>query len=236
MLRRFARILFLVAILTVWAGICLAQGPDGNASYATYVAYPTPLSCVLFPNGAGQTIMGCYTFGGVTATGTITATLNDSNGNPVPNWPASSIWLRTSQGGVAWCPYNWPPGTWPGYTSIADGPTSPAGQTRFTRAYFGGMQTNPAAGEGTEVWTVDAAGNNVKLNGTAPFGPLRSNLNISFNSPDINGDLSVDLSDVILFSNDFFGAYNYRSDFFWDGNLNLADIVWLAQAFGARCP
>ena len=58
---------------------------------------------------------------------------------------------------------------------------------------------------------------------------------VSFNSPDINGDLEVDLIDVVLFTQDFYNAYNYRSDFNWDGIVDLGDVVALAQAMGIDC-
>lgn len=58
---------------------------------------------------------------------------------------------------------------------------------------------------------------------------------IYFNSPDINGDLRVNLSDVPDFAGDFFGAYDYRSDFNWDNVINLSDIVFMAQSLGVAC-
>ncbi len=46
----------------------------------------------------------------------------------------------------------------------------------------------------------------------------------------------MDLLDVVLFAQDFNSAYNYRSDFNWDGEVNLLDIVTLAQTQGIHCP
>jgi hypothetical protein len=66
--------------------------------------------------------------------------------------------------------------------------------------------------------------------------PMPLSLDIAINSPDINGDLQVNLSDVVAFTQDYFGAYNYRSDFFWDGVLNLSDVARMAQGMGAICP
>ena len=57
-----------------------------------------------------------------------------------------------------------------------------------------------------------------------------------FNSPDINGDLAVNLSDVVLFSQDRYGDYNYRSDFNFDGVVNLSDQIILVGALGVGCP
>lgn len=58
---------------------------------------------------------------------------------------------------------------------------------------------------------------------------------ISFNSPDINGDLVINLTDLATFSTDFYGSYRYRSDFVWDGQINLADLSILAQSYQATC-
>jgi hypothetical protein len=56
------------------------------------------------------------------------------------------------------------------------------------------------------------------------------------NSPDLNGDLAVNLTDVSHFVGSFFGTYDYASDFQWDGVINLSDIVLLAQGLGSECP
>jgi hypothetical protein len=55
---------------------------------------------------------------------------------------------------------------------------------------------------------------------------------ISVNSPDIDADLIVNLTDVVLWSMDYFQGYHYRSDLFWDGQINLSDLVYLARALG----
>ena len=55
-------------------------------------------------------------------------------------------------------------------------------------------------------------------------------------SPDINGDLTVNIVDVSLFAVDFASGYAFRSDFSPDGTLNIVDVFYLAQAIGANCP
>ena len=57
---------------------------------------------------------------------------------------------------------------------------------------------------------------------------------LMFNSPDLNGDLAVDLTDVALFAQDYFGPYNYRSDLYWDGRVGLNDLVYIAIALEAN--
>ena len=56
------------------------------------------------------------------------------------------------------------------------------------------------------------------------------------NSPDINADLTVNLIDLSLFSADFFGSYSFRSDFYWDGEINLIDLATMAVLMGDTCP
>jgi hypothetical protein len=62
-----------------------------------------------------------------------------------------------------------------------------------------------------------------------------TSLNLWFNSPDIDGSLSVDLADIPYLAADYQGAYNYRSDFDFDGAVGLTDIAVMAGALGAAC-
>lgn len=69
--------------------------------------------------------------------------------------------------------------------------------------------------------------------------PLLTNngLVLQVNSPDLNGDLVVDLLDVTLFAQDYFADdYRFRSDLHADGDVNISDIVPMVQHLGARCP
>lgn len=59
---------------------------------------------------------------------------------------------------------------------------------------------------------------------------------VSFNSPDINGDLMINLSDTVLLMQDMNGSYNYRSDFNYDAQITAADVSILVAALGAHCP
>lgn len=60
-------------------------------------------------------------------------------------------------------------------------------------------------------------------------------MEVYINSPDINGDMVVNLADTILYSGDLNGGYNYRSDFNWDGVINVTDTAIFAAAIGAHC-
>ena len=56
------------------------------------------------------------------------------------------------------------------------------------------------------------------------------------NSPDITGDLHVNLSDVASFAADYLGGGGFRSDFFPDGNLDLVDLSVFVRSLGSSCP
>jgi hypothetical protein len=71
-----------------------------------------------------------------------------------------------------------------------------------------------------------------RLSGPGIYCTYNLDSQLAVNSPDLNGDLVVNLSDVPLFAVDYFVEYNYRSDFFWDGQINLSDLGYLARAMG----
>jgi hypothetical protein len=73
----------------------------------------------------------------------------------------------------------------------------------------------------------------VMINGAALTSD--AGMAIMVNSADINGSGQVELGDVTIFSGDFFGAYNYRSDFSYDTDINLLDVTRLSAGWGAFC-
>jgi hypothetical protein len=184
------------------------------------------------PDGSGLSFTGAYQLGPVITNATIQVTIISVAGVPIAGIPASDIWVESSMGNLALCGYAYPPGTWPGYVSIADGPTGPLGTTTFSNVVFGGGCTN--GGGMTERCIVMTTWG--KISGTGPVGPPNSNLKIRFNSPDMDGDGSVNLTDVIIFAPMYWAGGSYCCDFFWDGACNLSDIVILAGAMTASCP
>lgn len=138
-----------------------------------------------------------------------------SPGLPIPGYPFQDIWwddpgtgeLSMCQGG-----------------SVADANTDGFGNTTISGA---------AAGGG---WTL--SGCRVYLAGVAVLGgPTAGLLGLDVNSPDINGDLIVNLVDLGAFSQDFNNpAYNFRSDFTCDGIENLADVGRFAIHNSEVCP
>ena len=139
---------------------------------------------------------------------TVTVTLLDAGGRPWPNYPAADVWLASElPGDVALCANG----------STGDSNSDANGVMIFSGAVAGGGST---------------ARTNVYFVNTALLGPP---LPIAFNSPDINGDLVVDLSDFGLFGQDF-GTDAFRSDFVHDGLVDLADFSRFGASFGERCP
>ena len=185
--------------------------PDLTASQATTNATDT-VSVFTRPNAYGQPLHTCYTIGGNTTDATITLTLRDVDGAPIAHYPAEDLYLATSQGGLVLCPRG----------SMADQDTDANGITTFSRPLSGGGYSDAGGGEGTQVF----------VNGEPLTQPP---LDILFNGADINRDLRVDVVDVWNLANDFNGPYHYRSDFYWDNQLDLRDVTLFALSFSQEC-
>jgi hypothetical protein len=172
------------------------------------------ISVYSLPNGGGRTFAAGFLPGGAAGNATITLTLLDGLGVPVVDFPFEDMWVESAgtglENGLVSC----------GGNATADFSTSDLGVTSWNAAMFAG-------GQSTTVCLVTINGD-----------PLTSNagLLISFNSADINGDGVVNLSDGGFFTQDLFGAYNYRSDFNYDGNLNVSDAGFMSNGLGAACP
>lgn len=140
---------------------------------------------------------------------TVTVTVSDGV-NPIAGYPFQDVYLDDFVAGeISLCQGG----------SVADANTNASGVTTISGAIAGGGFTQ----NGMQVY----------LAGTPLAGPA---LPISAVSCDINGDLKVDLADIGDFAVDFNGAYNFRSDFVFDGLINLADIGELAIHNGEVCP
>ena len=190
-----------------WAGV-----PDLGFSTLSGAMEPVQVSVYSLPNGAGHGLDDVYVLGGVKVNATVTVTLLDSNLQPVFNYPFEDLWVDSSLGGIVYCPGG----------TTADANTDANGQTTFTNALFAGLSSDPLATEGLVVMV-----SGVPMSRTLPY---------HFNSPDMDGDLIVNLTDVVIFAGIYYGAYEYKADFYWDLTINLSDIVLLAQGMGAECP
>ncbi len=182
-------------------------------------------SLVMQPDGSGPPLTGARSFGGTEVDATIRVLIVDSHYYPVANFPAEDIWLQLElePGNTIGCTeYG---GNFPGGVFVPDGPTDADGFTEWVEPLLGGGWS-----EGP-TW--------VYLNGeraTGPDGHGHPSVSLRANSADISGDRRVNLTDITLFTQDFRGDYHYRSDFYWDGVVDLTDVVLFVYGLGATCP
>ncbi|RKZ14134.1 hypothetical protein DRQ50_09500, partial [bacterium] len=186
--------------------------PDLNQSTAVTAA-TQPVSIFVLPDGSGDPLSNAHIFGDGQADATITLTLRDGYGIPIAGYPAEDMWLETEMGGLRFCEGS----------GIADANTDANGITTFSGPFRGGGYSDLDGGEPLFV---------VVAGDILTSGP---GFQIGFNSADINGDLQVDAADEDLFTSDFFGSYNYRSDFNWDGVVDISDSALLQSGLGASC-
>ncbi len=205
-------IIFLLAF-SLFAQPCLALSgvPDLITSEA-FIAFEGPgfASLLVTPDGSGNRFTEAHDEQGNVVDATITLFLRDGAGSAIANYPFEDLWLESIDGGLVFCIGG----------TTADANTDSQGVTYWVNPMFaGGYSPNPVL---------------VIISGTAlgsnPGLPLR------FNSPDINGDLTVNLQDISILAIDYFTNYNFRCDLNGDSWLNLQDLPIFAQHIGAQCP
>jgi hypothetical protein len=147
--------------------------------------------------------------GGVVS-GVIWVELIDDFLEPVVGYPAEDMWLDSVGGNFAFVQ----PGT------CADGPSDAEGLVAWRE---------PLAAGGQAFTGLITRVGGIPLN-------VPTLVTVRFVSPDITGDLRVDLADLVLFSMDFMGTYNARSDLVHNGSVNLADLTLFASHYGHHCP
>jgi len=135
----------------------------------------------------------------------------------VPAFPAEDIWLEIPDLNLCFG------------LSHPDGPTDSQGWFTFSGSPGMGGWNDPAS---SPPYARVLVVGNILFDET---GQLISPTIVA-NSPDINADLTVNLIDLSLFSADFFGSYSFRSDFYWDGEINLIDLATMAVLMGDTCP
>jgi hypothetical protein len=184
--------------------------PDLSLSEA-YLAFPGPgpLSLLVVPDGSGKPFTEARDEDGVMVDATVTLHLRDAQGVPFILFPHEDMWLATLEDGLVSCSWG----------MLADQDTDHNGMTHWANpALAGGYSQGPI-----RVFVIGS--------------PLTSNngLPLWFNSPDMNGDLVVNLLDVVILSGDYLNGYHFRSDLNGDGALNLLDVYEFAQHIGAQC-
>ncbi len=175
---------------------------------SAWTAYPGA-SIYAVPGRLGSPLTAAHAPGGAIVDATITAELLDWSGYPVEGYPADDIWLEAAAGSFAFAPYG----------TVADGPTDQNGRTVWTRPLDGGG------------WT---SGPLVVLVGGVPL-PSEP-LDLSINSADQDGDLLVNLRDLVLLGEPFWGTYTYSADLNYDGQINVSDIFRFWAAYQAVEP
>jgi hypothetical protein len=203
MFRNVAHVTLILAVLVV-ASLASAEIPDLDLSTAVVANG----GGVLFsrPDGNGYTFDQAHLGNGTVIDATITLTLVNYLGNPLPGYAAEDLWLETSGGSLAF----------PAGGTIADAATNASGQTQWF---------NPLSAGGCtigETVVVLVAGQPLNQAGMA----------LEFVSPDINGDLTVNLADLSTFASGYTSAYIACADIFYDGVINLSDLSLFSQAYG----
>ncbi|MGD9548644.1 MAG: hypothetical protein AB7V45_14045 [Candidatus Krumholzibacteriia bacterium] len=185
--------------------------PDLVLSNASTAAV-APVTLFVLPDGNGDPLTAATVHGGGKMDATITLTLFDGTMTPIFGYPAEDLWLKTDLNGLVLCEGG----------AVADANTDAAGVTTWSGPLRGGGFTNPGGGEAMLVMVAGS--------------PLaQPGFDIQIHSPDLNGDLTVNLLDFTIFSADWFGPYDVRSDFYWDDVLNLSDGILFVEGGGASC-
>lgn len=208
--RTVATILSLGLVALV-AAPAAANLPDLTLSTATVDG---TAACVYsIPDGSGQPFSAAQTNTGATVDATITVTLLNPVGNPVVGFPLEDVWVESIDGGLQFCA-----------TVNADADSDASGVTTFSGALAVGGNTIVANGGGLHIMVL----------GSALVG---SDLPLNVLTPDLDGDQVVGLSDTVLFVPLYTGAsYDPAIDFYFDGVINLSDLVQYASGLNTACP
>lgn len=215
---------FACALVIGAASFAVAGVPDLTLTQASmaYNATPDPLLLLNRPDGTGNAFNAAIlTTDGTVQDATISMTVLDGNGDPVLSFPALDMWLETTNGGLVPC------------TGGTQADQNTHNVTGFT-LWAAPLQAGGAdGGAGSGVVTMVMISN-------APL--VGSDLALWHNSPDINADGLVNVTDVQVFAVDYFAyaadplSYEFKSDLEYDGAVNVSDIVPLAQGQGHNCP
>jgi len=180
---------------------------------------------LVHPDGSGPPLSEARSHQG-TVDATIRVMLVDLYFYPIPLFPSEDLWIQfevgegTATGCIQYQGFE-------GGVFLADQATDIDGWTEFALPLRGGGWSNQSV--------------TVYLNGSPAMDPYQSvfpPLPLGMVSPDITGDLVVNLSDIAIFTQDLHHHSNLahpRSDFNNDTVVNLVDITLMVQAAGTAC-
>ncbi len=185
--------------------------PDLDLSIVAQ-AFEGLATLLVIPDGSGPPLTEARTADGTTVDATIHLTVITYcfGEDPVPGFPREDMWLESIGGGLASCQGG----------TIADANTDEDGHTQWSQPLKAGGN--------------DQGNCRVMVNGM-PVGDAAGQT-LNFNSPDMDGDGAINLTDIHRFSVDYFGPYEFRADLMRDGSVNLSDLSVLARALGKSCP
>lgn len=202
MVRRKLVSLFVCSLVMGAVSMAVAGIPDLTLSTAVTAAGTQVSVYSTTAAGTGKSLLQAQNNTGAVVNATITLTLKDGNGDPIAFYPMEDLWLATSLGGFVSCT-----------PTLPNAGTNALGVATFTAANLGKGYSNRNGGEKTVVM----------ISGTALSG---SQMDILFNSADINKDNVVNALDLGLFVQALKGllADNYLGNLQYDAAVNALDL------------
>lgn len=166
------------------------------------------VSVMICPVGDGYAFSAAMAFGGEIVDATIEVYVRNWVGEPFPFYPRLDIWLGDPN--LCFCPEG----------NLADFDTGTDGYSQFAFSLLGG-----------------GCSGSFELGGYLAGTPFIQNPlpHIRVNSPDLNCDLLVNLSDLASFAGAYFSGVTYCVDYYWDGVADLRDLAAFAQHYGHEC-
>ena len=226
--------IFAITLIVCSASLAMAGIPDATQCDSNRleggvkaVLLVTPGAAADHPFDTAVAVGNPYPAPQVFIDATIQVTVRDGLGVVIVNYPFEDIWIE--------CPVAANPPT-----DAESFPVAPL-DTGFVACVGGATADFSTDVNGyTEFKNPPFAGGysygqtRVVVNGNG----LSNTVDVSFNSPDLNGDGVVNLIDLQAFTADYFdgGLYHYRSDLFFDSIVNLIDLPEMSQYYGSICP
>jgi hypothetical protein len=236
----FACALLVGMATTAMAGVPVLAHCEAGTYYHTSPTHPQvpgdgltgQVSLYCLPSGGGRDFEHAFATGAVQANATVWLLLRDgpyvdpTNTGGIENYPAEDMWIAPTHKNLA------EPGLVACSSTFgADLNTDEEGYTEWRQPLFAGGYTDPffPAGTGTDPDVCI-----VYVNGDAL---LSYPLALNFNSGDISGDGSTNLTDA-GFMTDAIGTSPplYYGNFNFDSAVNISDAGFMTAALGASCP